>query len=118
MVSGGFTGTESLASYVGFSDDGIWIEALPDLPVAVYQHCIVRSVLFNHWVIGGIQDGRPSNKTYLLNTLTYDWQEGPELNVPRSGASCGAVENFDYIVVAGGYNDDGHLSSTEVKQGC
>ena len=65
-------------------------------------------------VIGGIQGGTPSKKTYIFSYDLNDWYEGPELSVPRSGASCGVL-NERHVLVTGGYNNDGYLSSTEVK---
>jgi len=69
-------------------------------------------------VIGGIRDGNPSNKTYIYNAISKLWSEGPELNVPRSDVSCSTFTNPDdsqKIIVAGGYNNDGILSSSEVR---
>ena len=85
----------------------------PAIPVEVYQHCAVPLNNGGVMVVGGIQDGTLSNKTYIFSADLEFWYEGPELNVPRSGASCGVV-NSEEIIVAGGYNNDGHLSSTEV----
>ena len=65
-------------------------------------------------VIGGNQDGQPSYKTFIYFMLYNLWDEGPELKVPRSGASCGVLGDSNHIVMAGGYNDDGLLSSSEV----
>ena len=96
-------------------EEGAWDQSVPDLPVKVHKHCIVISYSFPfvYWIlIGGVQDGQPSKKTYFL-TQFLEWIEGPELNVARSGAACGTVS--DHFVVAGGYNDEGgYLSSTEV----
>ena len=96
-------------------EEGTWDQSVPDLPVKVHKHCIVISYSFPfvYWIlIGGVQDGQPSKKTYFL-TQFLEWIEGPELNVARSGAACGTVS--DHFVVAGGYNDEGgYLSFTEV----
>ena len=113
IVIGGSTGTGSLSSAEYYNDHwGWWEEDFPSLPVEVHQHCTVLLPNFVMLVIGGIQGGVTSKKTYIFQQFT--WREGPELKFPRSGASCGLVNN-DQIVIAGGYNNDGHLSSTEVK---
>ena len=69
-------------------------------------------------IVGGIQEGQPSDKTFLLNSDSSAWVDGPRLNVPRSGASCNVLDvasiHEQVIVVAGGYNNDGYLSPTEV----
>ena len=113
MIFGGFTGTESLSS-MELLGDAIWLEVPDFLPVAVHQHCVTAYPMFSHMIIGGIQGGHPSNKTYIFNSVQVEWKEGPELNVPRSGASCGVLDDDEKIVVTGGYNNDGYLSSTEV----
>ena len=118
VIFGGFDGTDSFNSAEAISEEGIWEQALLDLPVKVHQHCVVYLLLYDFIVIGGIQDGQPSKKTYIYSILQGGWSEGPELSVARSGASCGYINGYEHVVVAGGYNNDGHLSSTEVELLC
>ena len=114
---GGFTGTDSLASIetIDYETGEFWVEVSLEIPAKLHQHCVVYLLLYDFMVIGGIRDGHPSNKTYRYSSIYNNWREGPELNVPRSGASCGYINDYNQIVVAGGYNDDGYLSSTEVQ---
>ena len=112
---GGFTGSSSLATSEKQSEyDGTWHKAFPDLPVKVHEHCIASLPSGETMIIGGIVEGRPSKKTYYSSYLQKRWHSGPELNVPRSGASCGGVNDAGQVIVAGGYNDDGYLHSSEV----
>lgn len=118
VVFGGFSGNESLASIEGFDGDTWTQQGFPDLPVGVHQHCILIVPFYLTMIVGGIQEGQPSDKTFLLNSDSSAWVDGPRLNVPRSGASCNVLDvasiHEQVIVVAGGYNNDGYLSSTEV----
>ena len=113
---GGFDGTTSLTS-VEISDlfVGEWQQS-GNLPVGLHQHCIANLPPNGIIIIGGIVDGKPSKKTYISSTLQNEWYEGPELNVPRSGASCGDINNGGQVIVAGGYNEDGYLHSSEVTR--
>ena len=115
MVFGGFTGTESLASSESTDGETPWGQLWPDLPVAVHQHCVLFFGFLEYMVIGGIQNGKASNRTFYFSLDQNEWYEGPELNVPRSGAGCGAIDNNGHVIVAGGYNDDGHLHTSEVN---
>ena len=112
-IFGGFTGTESLASVDGLYG-GEWSFALNDIPVKVHHHCTATVLGFLFIVIGGIQDGVPSKKTFIYDALGSGWKEGPELNVPRISASCGSNNNNGQFIVTGGSNENGYLSSTEV----
>ena len=111
---GGYTATESLSSVIGFDGEDWDDETVPDLPIKVHQHCTVSYNLFEYMVIGGIVDGKHSKRTFRWSPFYMDWFEGPELNVARSGATCGILES-DEIVIAGGYNDGGLLDSSEVR---
>ena len=116
LVIGGFNGSTNLASSEFYNIfDGIWQQAFPDLPVELYEHCIANLPSDDIIIIGGILEGRPSKKTYIFSNQLNNWYEGPELNVPRSGAGCGAIDNNRHVIVAGGYNDDGHLHTSEVN---
>ena len=47
------------------------------------------------------------------------WSDGPPLNIPRSGHSCGRIKSSDpfqdwTIIVVGGLNGGGYLNNTEV----
>jgi hypothetical protein len=78
LVSGG----SGLNSTEILTENG-WKNLLPPLPVTIYYHC---SVLLNSstvLLIGGLQSGSYSTKTYLFNTGNNGWTEGPSLIAPR-----------------------------------
>ena len=57
-------------------------------------------------------------RTFILN-MSMIWSEGPPLNFPRSGHSCGRIKSDDpfqdwTIIVVGGLNGGGYLNNTEV----
>ena len=64
------------------------------------------------FLIGGIQNGVISNKTWIINpNQDFQMREGPTLKVERWGHSCGKMICKDgniVIVVAGGISDNHH----------
>jgi hypothetical protein len=113
MISGGENPSTSSAVY--FSD-GTW-KKLPDLPTTVDHHCMVKVSSNIVMIIGGIQGGQYSKKTFLLDIKENAWKEGPSLLQERAKLSCGQIRSDKNssefsIIVAGG--DNGHLVTTEV----
>jgi hypothetical protein len=114
MISGGANPSTSLAVY--FSD-GTW-KKMPDLPTTVDHHCMVKVSSSIVMVIGGVQNGQTSKKTFLLDTKENVWKEGPSLLKERAYLSCGLIRSiknsseFSIIVTGGLYGAP--LSATEV----
>ena len=70
-------------------------------------------------VIGGYQNDKLSNKTYILDITKNFWEEGPALQQERSHFSCGRIKTDKNssgfsIIVVGGWTGTNRLTSTEV----
>ncbi len=70
-------------------------------------------------VIGGVQNGQISGKTFYFTFGEERWSEGPELKNERASRSCGKIRrNKDCqemsIIVAGGQDVSSTLSSVEI----
>ena len=90
----------------------------PDLPFKVKNHCMIYYDPNAIYLIGGIQNGVISNKTWIINpNQDFQIKEGPMLHVERWGHSCGKMISTDgkvVIVVAGGISDIGMLQNVEI----
>ena len=88
----------------------------PNLPFRVAGHSMIQYDKNSIYIIGGVQNGRRTNKTWIVNlTNGFQIKKGPCLNKRRSGHVC-AKMNFKgrtILVVAGGYNG-GWLDSVEI----
>jgi hypothetical protein len=52
-------------------------------------------------VVGGYSNGTAcSQSSYILNTVTGTWVEGPPLSVGRVDHSCGSIRTSKVIVVS------------------
>ena len=109
IIVGGLTNS----SIYLFND--AWIENMPDL-VKLNNHCVVKINSTTIMVIGGYQNDKLSNKTYILDTTKNIWEEGPSLLHGRSDFGCGKVRSdknsseFN-IIVAGGWTGKSQKSS-------
>jgi len=115
MISGG-SAIPLISSAVYFSDE-TW-KNLPDLPIGVRSHCMLKVSSSIVMVIGGFQDEQISRKTFILNTRENVWREGPVLQQERYAFGCGQIRSAQNssefsIIVAGGFNGPS-LSTTEV----
>ena len=78
-------------------------------------HCQVSFSSDQFMVIGGYRlDDRA--ETYFVNVETNQLTNGPSLKTARSSHGCGELEvdGKSYVIVSGGYNNDGGLRSTEI----
>jgi hypothetical protein len=58
----------------------------------MYAHCMAMLNETAAMAIGGYSNGTAcSQDTYILNTITGNWTQGPPLNVGRVDQSCGSV---------------------------
>jgi hypothetical protein len=115
MISGG-SAIPLISSAVYFSDE-TW-KKLPDVPIGVRCHCMLKISSSIVMVIGGFQDEHLSRKTFILDTRENVWKEGPSLLQERAYFGCGQIQSAKNssefsIIAAGGYNGT-HISTTEV----
>ena len=89
----------------------------PDLPFVISNHTMVQIDSKTVYIIGGMQNGKVSNKTWIVDpTNDFQIKEGPSLNEARDSHSSAKmkINGKLYIVVAGGMNCG---SSTPVPGG-
>jgi hypothetical protein len=94
-------------------------ETLPQkLPVTIYRHCQVHVNSTTVMVIGGLQNGSKSAKTFYFNTENDAWTEGPQLKNARDSHSCGRIRKDsnspDFSIIVAGGNDGHTLSYVEI----
>ena len=81
----------------------------PDLPFVISNHTMVQIDSKTVYIIGGHQNGKVSNKTWIVDpTNDFQIKEGPSLNEARQSHSSARmkIKGKIFIVVAGG-NDCG-----------
>jgi len=109
--------TKSVSEIYNISDKS-W-NNYPDLPY-ILSYCRVFKLKDFIYCVGGKEDGffpvNPTNKVYRLNLkdLNSGWQEVASMAEKRS--KFGAAESNGCLVVAGGYNGNSKLSTTELYQ--
>jgi N-acetylneuraminic acid mutarotase len=119
LVTGGFDGRGyTLNSAEILTEEG-WESNIPSLPVTIYCHCMVTVNSTTVMVIGGIQNGQRSGKTFYFTFGEESWTEGPQLKIKRSYHSSGKIRRNKEsqemsIIVAGGYDGSSTLSSVEI----
>ena len=80
----------------------------PKLPFTVTKHCMVWVDSKSIYLIGGKQNGKSSEKTWIIDpTNNFEIKEGPKMNYARCSHSCATMRlnNKTFIVVVGGYSD-------------
>ena len=80
----------------------------PELPFKIDGHCMVQVCSNTIYIIGGIQDGKKSTHTWIVDpTNNFNIKSGPPLNRARLGHSCNKMKlNGKYfLVVAGGLQE-------------
>jgi hypothetical protein len=117
LVTGGYDGS-SLNSAEMLTEEG-WESNIPSLPVTVNAHCMVTVNSTTVMVIGGVQNGQRSGKTFYFTFGKGSWTGGPELKNKRTTHSCGRIRRNKEsqkmsIIVAGGGDDSNYLSSVEI----
>ncbi len=119
LVTGGYDGSlSSLNSAEMLTEEG-WESNIPSLPVTISYHCMITVNSTTVMVIGGIQNGLNSGKTFYFTFGEESWTEGPELENKRRWHSCGKIRRNKEsqemsIIVAGGYDVSSYLSSVEI----
>ncbi len=117
LVTGGSDASYSYLSSAEMLTEEGWESYIPSLPVTIYAHCMVTVNSTTVMVIGGVQNGQISGKTFYFTFGEESWTEGPKLKIKRFGHSCGKIRRGKKsqemsIIVAGGYGGS-YLSSVE-----
>ena len=77
----------------------------PKLPFTVSFHCMVQVDATSIYLIGGWQDNKKSEKTWIIDAKdNFAIKEGPPMNKPRVGHSSATMKlnNKVFIIVVGG----------------
>jgi hypothetical protein len=117
LVTGGEDGS-SLNSAEMLTEEG-WESNIPSLPVTIDLHCMVTVNSTTVMVIGGLQNGQISGKTFFFTFGEESWTEGPDLKNKRDGNSCGKIRRNKEsqemsFIVAGGNDGSSYLSLVEI----
>ena len=90
----------------------------PELPFSIYDHCMLKFDENSIYLIGGEQNDKISNKTWIVDPRkNFQIIEGPPLNRKRKGHCCAKFENKAgkiLFVVAGGFDGATFLDSVEI----
>ena len=88
------------------------------MPFTIFDHTMIQYDNDFVYIIGGIQDYSISNKTWRINIKNnFLIEEGPPLNIPRAGHSCGKINingKVSIIVTGGTSNGSSYLDSVEL----
>jgi N-acetylneuraminic acid mutarotase len=108
FVTGGLDSSGYHLNSVEMLTEEGWASSIPSLPVTFVQHCMVTVNSTTVMVIGGIQNGQYSGKTFFFTFGEESWTEGPELRNKRGYHSCGKIRRNKEsqeisIIVAGGW---------------
>ena len=82
----------------------------PEPPEVMKDHCVMTINDTQIFMTGSDSNGR--NSAYIFNIETTEWIQLPNLPTPRTGASCGLVNNTEVFVV-GGYNGSIDITTVE-----
>ncbi len=118
LVIGGEDGSAFFNSAELLSED-VWENKIPTLPVTIPAHCMVTVNSTTVMVIGGIQNGYFSRRTFYFTLGEESWTRGPKLKNIRGWHSCGKIRRNKVsqdmsIIVAGGFDNSSILSSVEI----
>ncbi len=119
LVTGGKDGFDSYLDSAEMLTEEGWESNIPSLPVAISVHCMVTVNSTTVMVIGGIQNGLYSGKTFYFTFGEESWTAGPELKNKRGYHSCGKIRRDKEsqemsIIVAGGWDGASELSSVKI----
>jgi hypothetical protein len=114
------TGGQGRNSAEILTEEG-WKSNIPSLPESISEHCMVTVNSTTVLVIAGRHNGGDSSeRTYYFTLGEEKWTDGPSLNFPRFGHSCGEIRRDKEsqemsIIVAGGFGRRGYfMSSVEI----
>jgi hypothetical protein len=83
----------------------------PDLPYAVYRHCLVRVNSSTALLCGGYSNGQYLNECHYMDLKDHSWSQGPSMITSRYHHSCGifksaAHQGRNVVIAAGGKSSD------------
>ena len=118
FVTGGFNFgvNETLANTAEILTEDGWQLVTPALPVGIADHCMALINSTAAIVVGGYQiNYTPTKNSYIFNSVSQQWNEGPPLNEVRIAPVCGQIRANGQslrtsVIVIGGQN----MSSVEV----
>jgi hypothetical protein len=117
-VTGGYNGNGWLntSEFVSIGQPSV---KGPDLPYAVYLHCLVRVNSSTALLCGGRNNGGYLNECHYMDLEDHSWSQGPSMMTKRRDHSCGifksaAHQGRNVVIAAGGYiYEDDYLDSVE-----
>jgi hypothetical protein len=117
-VTGGYNGNAYLqtSEFVSIGQPSV---KGPDLPYAVYKHCLVVVNSSTALLCGGENNGGNNlNECHYMDLEDYSWSQGPSMMTKRRLHSCGifksaAHQGRNIVIAAGGINS-GYLDSVEM----
>jgi hypothetical protein len=91
----------------------------PDLPYAVFGHCLVGVNSSTALLCGGENSGGYLNECHYMDLEDHSWSQGPSMMTKRSSHSCGifksaAHQGRNIVIAAGGYYNGDYLDSVEM----
>lgn len=118
IVTGGKSDLATLNSFEALSTHG-WTTYWPRLPTTMMAHCSVLIKSTTLMLIGGSTGVTPwSDKTYVLRTNNFTWNDGPPLSVGRYGLSCSRIkrdsQGTSYSSIAIGGSNGNVLAVVEI----
>ena len=115
-IVGGWNGSGDLDTTEFLTLNNVSEEG-PKLPFKISSHCMFNYNENSILIIGGMQNGSRSKKTWILDpTNEFNIKEGPTLNVERHQHSCAKfqINGKPFILVIGGRDGcDSILDSVE-----
>ena len=92
----------------------------PELPQKLFGHCALSINQQEVMMVGGYQgdtiwEAKSTSTTHIYH-FENGWRKGPNMNAARADLACSIFtsQSNQYVVVTGGVNDRGYLSSTEL----
>jgi len=117
VVVGGFKAVTDTEVY----RDGAWSSGpMFDETKTLIHHCSARYGPDRVIVIGGFDDKKPTERTHVVDLSNHEVRDGPSMNKKRYSHACTNINinNDEYIVVAGGFDDYHVCNSVEFLRVC
>ena len=105
VIAGGTSGSDVLGTDAVINTrDGEIFEALPPMPAAKVEHCLVALDGGDLFVTGGLSP-LPSEKTYIFSSSSWEWVEVADMPTGRYTLMCGLIHNGGNreVVASGGF---------------
>jgi hypothetical protein len=117
-ITGGLDGNQDRLSSTELVSVGQPTSKGPELPKAVYGHCLVRVNDSTALLIGGF-DGWFSDESYYMSLEDQSWSQGLNLKEGRYAHTCGVFKSSVHqgrtvVIAAGGHNGGNVMNSVEL----